>query len=108
MGRFVPESSCYSVVFVSLHTYSNIFTCFIENRPSREIPKVMSKSTLFLATYLGLDSLALPVLAHSRFCLLLLSISDEDSLPEITLSYASTLASTLYSLVNESISVLYT
>ena len=40
-------------------------------------------------TYLGLDSLALPVLAHSSFRLWLVSISDEGLLPEITLSDAS-------------------
>ena len=49
---------------------------------------------LFLETYLGLDSLALPVLAHSR--LSLVSISEEGLLPEIALSSASKLASTLY------------
>ena len=51
---------------------------------------------LFLVTYLGLHSLASPVLAHSAFCLWLVSISDEGSLPEIALSGASKLASTLY------------
>ena len=47
-------------------------------------------------SYLGLDTLALPVLAHSGFLLWLVSISDEWSLPEITLSDVSKLASTLY------------
>ena len=47
-------------------------------------------------SFLGLNSLALPVLAHSRFLLWLVSISDDGSLPEMTLSDASKLASTLY------------
>ena len=47
-------------------------------------------------TYLGLYSLALPVLSHSGFRLVGISDEDEGSLPEITLSDASKLASTLY------------
>ena len=39
--------------------------------------------------YLGLYSLALPALAHSGIWLWLVSISDEGSLPEITLSDAT-------------------
>ena len=34
-----------------------------------EIPYQMSKMVLFLVTYLGLDSLALPALAHSSIWL---------------------------------------
>ena len=49
-------------------------------------------------------SLALPVLAHFW----LVSISDEGSLPEITLSDASKSASMLYCLLNRSVHVLYT
>ena len=60
-------------------------------------------------TYLGLDSLALPVLAHSGVWLWLVGISDEGSLPEIPLSGATKIASTLYFLfVNRSVHVLYT
>ena len=51
----------------------------------------MSKIALFVLTYLGLDSLAFPVLAHSSVRLWLVSISDEGSLPEITLLGASVL-----------------
>ena len=60
-----------------------------------------------LMTYLGLDSLVLPVLAHSGFCLWLVSISNEGSLPEITLSDSSKLASTLYILVYRNVHMLY-
>ena len=68
----------------------------------------MSKLHLFLVTYLGLHSLALPVLAHSGICLWLVSISDEGSLPKIALSDASKLASTYFSLFYRSVHVLYT
>ena len=68
----------------------------------------MSKLHLFLVTYLGLHSLALPVLAHSGIRLWLVSISDEGSLPEIALSDASKLASTYFSLFYRSVHVLYT
>ena len=68
----------------------------------------MSKLVLFLVTYLGLDSLALPVLAQFSFWVWLASISGEGSLPEIALSGASKLASTYFSLFNRSIHVLYT
>ena len=46
-------------------------------------------------TYLGLQFLALPVFSHSSF----VSIPDKGSVPEITLSDASILASTLYFLI---------
>ena len=65
----------------------------------------MSKLHLFLVTYLGLHSLALPVLAHSGICLWLVSISDEGSLHEIALSDASKLASTYFSLFYRSVHV---
>ena len=68
----------------------------------------MSKLHLFLVTYLGLRSLALPVMAHSGFRLWLVSISDEGSLPEIALSGASKLASTCFTLFYRSVYVLYT
>ena len=68
----------------------------------------MSKLHLFLVTYLGLHSLALPVLSHSGICLWLVSISDEGSIPEIALSGASELASTYFSLFYRSEHVLYT
>ena len=68
----------------------------------------MSKLHLFLVSYLGLHSLALPVLAHSGISLWLVSISDEGSLPEIALSDTSKLASTYYTLFNRSVHVLYT
>ena len=51
----------------------------------------MSKLHLFLVTYLGLHSLALPVMAHSGIGL------HWGSLPEIMLSDASKLASTYFS-----------
>ena len=54
------------------------------------------------------DFLALPVLAHSSFQLWLVSISDEGSLPEITLSSAYKLASTYLSLFYRSVHVLFT
>ena len=66
----------------------------------------MSKLHLFLVTYLGLHSLTLPVLTHSGISLWLVSISDEDSLPEIALSGAFKLASTYFSLFY--VHVLYT
>ena len=59
-------------------------------------------------TYLGLDSFALPVEAHSGFRLWLVSISDKGSLPEIALSSASKLASTYFILFYRSVHVLYT
>ena len=59
------------------------------------------KLHLFLVTYLGPHSLALPVLAH-----LTVSISDEGSLPEIALSDASISAST-YFLFYRSVHVIY-
>ena len=61
-----------------------------------QIQNLVFKLILFSVTYLGLDSLAIPVhvLAHFGFCLWLVSISDEVSLPEITLSDASKLEST--------------
>ena len=65
----------------------------------------MSTLLLFLVTYLGLDSMALPVLAHSGSWLWLVRISDEGSLPEIALSALSKLASTYFTL---SVHVLYT
>ena len=68
----------------------------------------MSKLHLFLVTYLGLYTLALPVLAHSGIWLWLVSISDEGSLPEIALSDASKLASTYFSLFYMSVHELYT
>ena len=46
-------------------------------------------------TYKSLDSLALPVLAYSGIWLWPVSISDEGSLPEITLSDASKIVSTI-------------
>ena len=49
----------------------------------------MSKLVLFLVTYVGLHSMALPVLAHSGSGIWFVSISEEGSLPEITLSGAS-------------------
>ena len=58
--------------------------------------------------FLGLHSLALPVLAHSGIWLWLVSISDEGSLPEIALSGASKLASTYFILFYRSVHVLYT
>ena len=59
--------------------------------------------------YLVLDSLALLVFAYSVFLLWVLIISDEGSLPEIRLSYASKLASIdVVILVNRSVNVLYT
>ena len=63
---------------------------------------------LFLVTYLGLHSLALPVLAHSGIRRWLVSISDEGSLPEIALSDASKLVSMYFSLFPRSVHVLYT
>ena len=68
----------------------------------------MSKLVLFLLTYLGLHSLALPVLTHFGIRLRLVSISDDGSLPEMTLSGASKLTSTYFSLFNRSVHVLYT
>ena len=68
----------------------------------------MSKLVLFLVTYLGLYSLALPVLAHSSVRLWLVSISDEGSLPEIALSGASKLTLRYLSLFYRSVHVLYT
>ena len=68
----------------------------------------MSKLHLFLVTYLGLHTLALPVLAHSVILLWLISISDEGSLPDIALSGASKLASTYVTLFYGSVHVLYT
>ena len=65
----------------------------------------MSKLHLFLVTYLGIHSLALPVLAQSDW---LVSISDEDSLSEIALSGASKLASAYFTLFYRSVHVLYT
>ena len=56
----------------------------------------MSKLVLFLMTYLELDCLALPVLAHSGFSLWLVSISDEGSLPKLRLSDESRLALMVY------------
>ena len=47
-------------------------------------------------TCFGLGPLALPVLAQSGFLLWLVSISDEGSFPEITLSDTSELESALY------------
>ena len=67
----------------------------------------MSKLVLFLATYLGLYSLVLSVLAHFTFRLWLVSISDEGSLPEITLSGASKLASTYFTLYYRIVHVIY-
>ena len=61
-----------------------------------------------LVTYLGLYSLALPVLAHSSLWLWLVSISDEGSLHEIALSSASKLASKYFSLFYRSVLVIYT
>ena len=49
----------------------------------------MSKFGLFLMTYLGLDSMTLPILAHSGFLLWLVSICDDGSSPEIMLPDAS-------------------
>ena len=68
----------------------------------------MSKLVLFLVTYVGLHSMALPVLAHSGSGIWFVSISEEGSLPEITLSGASKLASTYFSLFNRSVHLLYT
>ena len=68
----------------------------------------MSNLHLFLVTYLGLHSLALPVLAHSGISLWHVNIFDEGSLPEIALSDASKLASTYFSLFYRSVHVLYT
>ena len=73
-----------------------------------EIPYRMSKLHLFLVTYLGLHSLALPVLAHSGIWLWFVSIFDEGSLPEIALSGASKLASTYFTLLYRRVHVLYT
>ena len=73
-----------------------------------EIPYQMSKLHLFLVTYLGIHSLALPVLAHSDILLWPVSISDEDSLSEIALSGASKLASAYFTLFYRSVHVLYT
>ena len=67
---------------------------------------VCTYTHLGLVTYLGLHSLALPVLAHSGILLWLVIISDEGSLPEITLSDASKLASTYFSLFYISVHVL--
>ena len=68
----------------------------------------MFKLALFLVTYLGLYSLALPVLTHFTFRLWLVSISDDGSLPEIALSGASKFASTYFPLFYKSAHVLYT
>ena len=68
----------------------------------------MSKLRLFLVTYLGLHSLALPVFGSFRYLTLAYSISDEDSLSEIALSGASKLASTYFTLFYRSVHVLYT
>ena len=68
----------------------------------------MSKLHLFLVTYLGIHSLALPVLAHSDIRLWLVSISDENSLSEIALSGASKLASAYFTLFYRNVHVLYT
>ena len=61
-----------------------------------------------LLDWVGLHSLALPVLAHSGIWLWLVSISDEGSLPEIALSGASKLALTYLILFYRSVHVLYT
>ena len=60
----------------------------------------MYQLILFLVTFSGLHSLALPVLAHSGIRLWLVSISDEGSLPEIALSGASKLASTYFFIIS--------
>ena len=65
----------------------------------------MSKLHLFLVTYLGLHSLALPVFGSFRYLTL---ASDEDSLSEIALSDASKIASTYFSLFYRNVHVLYT
>ena len=68
----------------------------------------MSELVVFLVTYLSLDSLPLPVSAHSGFRLWLASSSDEGSLPEKMLSDASKLALTYFLLLNRSVHVSYT
>ena len=92
-------------------TWSSINTPF---RPGIE-PRAVAWQSITLplryassTTYLGLNPLALPVLTHSSFWLWLVIISDEGSLPEITLSGASKLAATYFSLFNRSVHVLYT
>ena len=61
-----------------------------------------------VVTYLGLQSLALPVFGSFRYLTLACKISDEDSLSEIALSGASKLASTYFTLFYRSVHVLYT
>ena len=69
----------------------------------------MSKLVIFPTTYLGLYSLALPALVHFTFRIwLVISISDERSLPETALSGASKLASTYFTLFHRSAHVLNT
>ena len=55
--------------------------CYIDS--SWKIPYQMS---IFLITYLNLDPVALPVLAHSGFWLWLVSSSGKGQLPDITWS----------------------
>ena len=56
----------------------------------KTVGNYVSNVQIALVTYIGIDSLDLPVLALSSW---LVSISDEGSLPEIALSSASILAS---------------
>ena len=87
-ARWTDVSPRVAVTQVSVFNYrleSNICSCFIEN-----IWKFCIKSpNQFLMTFSGLVSLALPILAQSVLLLWLVSISDEGTLPEITLLPAS-------------------